>query len=247
MTDQNVNFTQQNKPNIKDLLDAHKRETQLSMNCVQIGIIQEFDATKQLATVEIAFKNVTTIALDGTETYSVYPLIVEVPVMVLFGGVDFMSMPIEVGDNCIVLFNDRSHEGWLYTGQILPPNQPVVHDLNDAIAIVGLRPLTNSIATYLTNGIRLSHGGGNAKMDLTDNLIATIATLFTHTGSMQITEDLQVGGDFTVLGVCKGNSGTLTIDDDIVQETGKILTAGNGATGTYTIVNVLNGIVTGGS
>ncbi len=246
------------------LLEEQKRDTQLSMNCVQIGIIQSFDADHQTATIKLALKQVTEIAPDGTKTIKEYPLILKCPVMTLFGGVDFMSMPIAAGDNCIVLFNDREIDNWLAAGNGQTPTTPRLHDISDAIAIVGIRPLTNSIATYLTNGIRLSHGGGNAKMDFTDNLISSLATLFIHHGNMTVTGDVDIEGDtlieenlhveggFTVDGDVDATGGTMHLKCNVTQDPAKSIQGGslhatNGANGTYTIVTVVDGIVISGT
>ena len=145
----------------------------------------------------------------------------------LFGGSSFLSMPVAEGDNCIVLFNDRELDQW-YSGTSQVPQTPRVHDLSDGIAIVGINPLTKSIATYLANGIRLSHGGSSG-MDLTDAAINTMALLFTHTGNMKITGDLELDGNLSVTGETHGISGgTLQVDSNFIQTPGKTMAAGNG-------------------
>lgn len=257
-------------PTLASTLEGIKTSTMRSMNCVQIGIIQSFDAATQLATVQIAMKQIKDILEDGTRIFEEYPIAGKCPVFFLFGGTDFISLPIAVGDPCILLFNDQEIDQWVKNGAGQYPVSIRTHDLSDAIALVGIRPLTNSVVGYITNGIRLSHDGGNSKIDIKTDLIETLATLLLHHGNMQVSGDaliegnLEVAGDaqvdgnalveggLTVLGQTRGNSGMFTIDADVVLTSGKTLTApvvsaGNGATGTYTIVNVVNGIVTGGS
>ncbi len=230
------------------LLDEHKRDIQLSLNCVQIGIIEAFDLNHQTATVKIALKQVAAIDPDGTRTIKEYPLVLKCPVMTLFGGVDFLSMPITAGDNCIVLFNDREIDNWLHAGNGQTPTTPRLHDISDVIAIVGIRPLTNSIVGFLANGIRLSHGGGNVTMDLKTDLIETLATLFLHHGNVEITGNTLMHGDLTIKGTTYGNDGDQwIIDSDIVQQAGRSIHAGNGANGTFGIVTVVDGIVISGS
>lgn len=231
-------------PELPDVLDERARETKTTLNAVQIGTIQEFDKDTQRATIKIAMKQVKSISEDGIREISEYPLLLECPVMTLFGGVDILSMPIVKGDNCIILFNDRQIDEWLYGGDDQVPISPRTHDLSDGIAIVGIRPLTNSITNYLENGIRLSHGEGNSQIDLKDDLIDTIADLFVHNGNMRISGNLQVDGNMIGSG---GIGGNIHLSSNLTQEAGKSISAGNGATGTFTIVNVENGIVTGGS
>jgi len=246
-----TNITSPNPPNLMNLLEDHKSEIQKAINCVQIGIIKEFDPATQKATIQVAFKQTISIDGKGNKTYAEYPLLVDCPVLVLFGGVDFMSMPIQPGDNCLILFNDREIDNWFVAGGVQAPTTSRVHDISDAIAIVGIRPLTNSIATYLANGIRLSHapgGGDQARIDLTDALITSVASLFYHHGDMRVSEDLQVDGNVTILGDTYGNgSNNLNLKANLIQESGKSIHAGNGANGTFNVVTVVDGIVISGS
>lgn len=235
------------RPDNSTVLKAQQRETQLSINCVKIGTIIEFDPNTQLASVQIAYKQVVSVDEAGNETLRDYPLLLECPVVVLFGGVDIISLPIQKGDSCLVLFNDRDIDYWLNHGDGGVPTTARLHDISDGVALVGIRPLTNSITNYLANGIRLSHGQGNSQIDLKENLIESIATLFLHNGNMEVTGNHLVKGNFTVEGTTYGNGGTWTIDSDIQQVSGRSIHAGNGATGTFHVVTVVDGIVTGGS
>lgn len=232
---------------LADVLDLNKRQTALSINAVKIGIVRAFDKDTQRADIEVAYKQVKDILEDGTRVYQEYPILMDLPVVVLFGGVDFLSLPIQVGDNCLVLFNDNEIDQWAKNGNGGNCSTFRMHDLSDGIALVGIRPLTNSIVGYLANGIRLSHSGGNSQVDLKDNLIESIATLFLHNGNMEVTGNHLVRGNFTVEGTTYGNAGTWTIDANIDQASGRTLKAGNGATGTFDMVTVVDGIVVSGS
>lgn len=267
MTDKNLGTI--GTPDLGSTLDAARQQTTAMLNCVQIGEIQSFDAVTQLATVKIAMKQTKDISEDGTRTLVEYPLLLECPVFFLFGGNDFLSMPITAGDGCIILFNDREIDQWLNHGPDQYPVSIRTHDLSDAIALVGIRPLTNSVVGYLTNGIRLSHGNGNTRIDLKTNLIESLATLLLHNGNIQVTGNgliegnltvegnTVVQGNLTVEGQGYGNGGTMTIDANLTLTGGKTFDAptvnggtvhaGNGATGTFSTVTVVDGIVTGGS
>lgn len=236
------------------LLDEQKRATQVAINCVQIGRITEFNPATQRASIQIAMKQIVDIAENGTKTFQEYPLLLECPVMVLFGGIDVITLPIVPGDNCIVLFNDRDIDSWSTSGDGNFPVTSRVHDINDAFALVGIRPLTNSIANYLANGIRLSHGGGNSQIDLKEDLIDSIAELFFHHGNMRISEDLTVDGDtlikgnLTVLGDTFGNgSDDQNLRANLIQEPGYEIHDGRRVSGVFSTVTVVDGIVVGGS
>lgn len=252
------------RPDSRTVNDALIRETQMQTNCHHIGVIRSFDTATQLANIEVAYKQVVAVDEDGTKTLKEYPLLGECPVVVLFGGVDVLTMPIQEGDTCLVLFNDRDIDQWLISGDGSTPTTARLHDLSDGIAIVGIRPLTNSITNYLANGIRLSHGIGNSQIDLKDDLIESIAELFLHNGNMQVTEDMEIngnervdgnvniGGSLTIGGNTYGNGGELPIHADVRIQAGYELESpevhvGNGATGTFDVVTVVDGIVVSGT
>lgn len=242
----NKNLPPIGKPTLAETLTLAKKQTQLEINAIKIGRIEAFYPNTQRADVSISHKQVVDVMEDGTRVYADYPVIMQCPVVTLFGGVDFMSMPIAVGDNCIVFFNDNEIDQWSANGDGKVCSTFRMHDISDAIALVGLRPLTNSIAGYLANGIRLSHGAGDSqtRIDLTNALISSFATLWEHNGSMRITGDLTVVGDMYGEG---SGGGTIRINSNIEQQTGRTLKAGNGVTGTFSIVQVEDGIVTGGT
>lgn len=228
-------------PDISRVLDAAKRDVKVAMNCVNIGIIQEFNPDNQTATIQIALKQVINIAPNGTKTFQEIPLILQCPVVVLFGGGSYLTMPIEPGDNCLVLFNDREIDNWLYNGGVQAPTSARIHDVSDAIALVGLRSFQNSITDYLVNGVRLSFAP-DSRIDLTEDAINSIAELFTHTGDMLIT------GNLTIIGDTYGDGdGNINLNANIIQSGGHSIHAGNGANGTFNVVTVVDGIVVSGS
>lgn len=257
---QNNQFT---PPSLSALMSELKKDIFNNLNCINVGIIQSFDEADQTATIRVAIKRVIEIKDDGTKVLRERPLLLKCPVVILFGGSTYMTFPIAEGDECLVLFNDREIDNFWTTGSVEAPSSPRAHSASDAIALVGIRSLQKSIENYLTTGIRLSHE--TARIDLTQDQIDSVASLFLHTGDFEATGDAAVGGsidvtvdgDFggdvsvagnlSVVGDMKGTGGTITIDDNIVQTPGNTLSAGNGASGTFTTVTVVDGIVTGGS
>ncbi len=257
-------------PDLGVAFETLKRDIFVNMNCVQIGIIEDFDAATQTATVQIVIKSVTSVANDGTQTVALKPLVKKAPVMMLYGGSSHITMPIAPGDNCLVLFNDREIDQWLVNGGTPVPETARAHDISDMIVFVGIHSFQNSIANYLTNGVRLAFST-TSKIDLTTNLIESIATLFKHNGNMRITGTLEVDGTsdlkgntlieanlhvtggMEIDGLVTGNGGgEFTMGNGIDLNShpihGGIVNSSNGVTGTFTnSVTVLNGIVTAGS
>lgn len=222
----------QSPPKLRDIFDAFKSEIAKEINCILPGIIQGFDMANQTATIQIAVKKILNVALDGTQTYAQYPVLQEVPVMILTGGSGHLTFPIAAGDSCIVLFNDRDIENWFLTGQASVPNSGRLHDKSDAFAIVGIRHSQNAIQSYFS-GTQLQHDE-NTKIEFT-------------AGNIKITGNVEVTGSLQVDGIESGESGTLNLNSNLVQSSGKSIHAGNGANGTFSNVTVVDGIVISGT
>jgi hypothetical protein len=140
---------------LKTLLSIHKRELFTSLHCLKSGTIQEFFPETQTSTITINHK-----FMLG-ETIGDYPELVDVPVFVPAGGQAALTMPIQKGDFCIVLFSDRDISAWLTHGKTdaLPPTRRK-HSIADGFAIVGFRPKTNPLADYNPAGVELHNADG---------------------------------------------------------------------------------------
>lgn len=237
MTDQPVSSLKQFvPPSHVNLLEQTKRDTATALNAVQIGIIQSFDASDQTATIQLALKQVIAVKPDGTKVLQEHPLLLKCPVMFLFGGGSYLTLPIEPGDNCIVLFNDREIDNWFANGGVQTPLTPRVHDIGDGMALVGIKNMQTAIANYLTNGVRIFRNA-QTKIDITDDLINSIGALFLHQGNFEIHGNLRIKG--TTYG---DDSDNWLIDANIVQLNGRAIHAGNGYNGTIGGVHFVDGI-----
>lgn len=116
-----------------------KRDIFKDLNCAQIGVIKAFDASDQSATIQIAMKRIVEIQDDGTKVLEDYPLILKCPVVFPSGGGFTLTFPVSDGDECLVVFADRGIDNWFVSGSGQQPASPRKHDINDAIAIVGIR------------------------------------------------------------------------------------------------------------
>lgn len=125
-------------PTLEDNFIELKQEIFSTLNCVQIGQLQSYDATNQTAEIAIQVKrriNRTTIA-D-------YPVLVDCPVFVLQGGGAYIDMPVQSGDYCLVLFNDRNMDTWWDSANVAEPLTRRKHALSDGIALIGINPRTS--------------------------------------------------------------------------------------------------------
>lgn len=149
-------------PELSDVLALQKQDVFASLNCVKVGNITAFDATKKTAQIQILFKRQFP---DGTTAS--YPILLDCPVFTLQGGGAYLQMPIAAGDQCIVLFSDRSLDEWYQNGAEAVPSSPRMHDMSDAIAIVGINALNSAAPATPSNKAILSYQGSTYEINST--------------------------------------------------------------------------------
>jgi len=140
-------------PQIADVLSLVKRETMLEINCVHVGKIKSYTSATNTATVTI---NVIRNLKNGTTLE--YPELEDCPVFMLYGGTASITMPIQAGDDCLILFNDRCLDDWALSGDVVAPTDTRIHSLSDGIVLVGVKSMADVTAVPSCLSI---HGGTN--------------------------------------------------------------------------------------
>ena len=141
-------------------VDAKKKELAIDLKVAKLGVIDSYDETTGTATVEIKTK-----FNEKTPREYEYPKIPDVPVL----KSKYFSYPIKPGDGCLIIFLDTDFTAWLDRGLTLSPASPRLHNLNDAIAIVGIDTLSER-PTFSNTNVEINAGNGkiDAKNDITD-------------------------------------------------------------------------------
>jgi hypothetical protein len=138
-----------------------------------VGVIDSFDATKQRANIVISYQRIIRDSA-GKETRKNYQPLINCPVMYLRGGTGRITLPITKGDPCIILFCDRDIDNWLESGVIAGPNSDRLHDMNDALALVGLSFSSNVVSGYIQNGISIKFS--TSEISLEDKIKIAVAS-----------------------------------------------------------------------
>lgn len=194
------------------------------------GVIQEFYPATQTATVKPAIQ-MQVVDMDGTTRYEDAPVLLQVPVCFPFAAGFALTMPVQAGDNCVLVFSQRCIDNWHELGGVQPPDDGALnrhHDLSDAFAILGVPDLTQVIPEWLTEGIELRNTARSTRVTVKDN-------------SAEV--------------VCGGNSisisrQTTTITGNV--ETDSHVAVGTGWSGIFVdalgkVMTVQDGIIIGGS
>lgn len=149
-------------PNMGQIIKTSGLNIASELNCMRIGIVQEFYPDDLTVQVQIAGKKQVGLNPDGTQIVREYAPIYA---KVCYCN-PFITYPIKQGDECILLFADREIESWFINGDINPETHPRMHDLTDAVALFGIRSIPNMIQ-ILNDCLHLFFG--NSSIELTKN------------------------------------------------------------------------------
>jgi hypothetical protein len=160
------------------------------------GIVQSFDAAAVTAVVQPAVQGETKDK-DGTVSKRDMPLLVDVPVVFPRGGGVTLTFPVKAGDECLVVFSSRCIDGWWQDGGSQPSLDSRMHDLSDAIALVGPFSQKAKIGGISTTSAQLRSDDGNTFVEVLAGHVnvrsATAVTL--QAPSVTITcDDVQING-----------------------------------------------------
>jgi hypothetical protein len=124
------------------------------------GIITSYDPAKQRASVRCAIKR---RYPDGTLTEM--PVIQDVPVQFPKGGNFHFTWPVAAGDECILVFSERSLEVWKRDGGVVNPIDGRKFNISDAVALVGVSTSKKFIPGASATKARMVNGSTEVELD----------------------------------------------------------------------------------
>jgi hypothetical protein len=166
------------------------------------AIVQSFNATAQTVVVQCALLE--NVRINGIQQSVDLGLISDVPIQFVTGGTWSLTVPIQAGDECILVFADGCIDAWFQSGGQQSRIDGRRHALSDAIALFGVRSQPRKLTNYSTTSAQLRSDDGDTVIDLAPNVITIKAATITVQG-----QQVNVTGSTNV--AISGNN-TTTID-----------------------------------
>lgn len=176
------------------------------------GKIISFNPDKQTATVQPGIKS---IYFNFEEQIEVeLPEIIECPVAVFRGGGFCVTYPIQPGDECLIIFCERSIDRWFQDGPGFVPMHMRTHDYSDAIIFPCIHSQKNLISDYNAGKLQIRSENNNIVISLdssgkleirnnTESLLTILADLLTALSEDGVDADgfkpLEGQGDYSDL------------------------------------------------
>ena len=178
------------------------------------GVIVSYDPAKMTAVVQPALQVFHT-QIDGTRVPTTLTTISDVPVHFPGGGGHMLTFPVKAGDECWLVFSERSIDNWFQHGGVQQPSDWRMHDINDPVCHVGVRSQPNVPAGGLNpNAVELRSDDGatvvrvdgvNHALTLIGQTVTVNAPVVTIAGPGGGKATVNVTGDIVA-------SGTITAD-----------------------------------
>lgn len=156
-------MTNRVEPDLRDILENLKEDIFYEFNCHKVGVIESFNTDNQTASIKLIDKGIR--KTSDRDIIQEFSLLQDCPVVINKGLNGGLTMPISIGDTCLVLFNDRDIDNWFDNGLSQRPNTRRSHDLADAIAIVGIRNQVNKITNFNNNATELNYLTNKISLD----------------------------------------------------------------------------------
>lgn len=202
-------------------ISAAGTKTAMDINCMRIGVVQEFYPENLTAQIMLVDKKLMGLNPDGSQVLEEYPPIYA---KVCYCN-PFCTFPLTQGMECILLFNDRELETWFINGGSNIQAYPRMHDLTDAIAIVGIRSLPQMIQ-ILTDCLHLFYGQSDLQLKAQQAVLNSPQIDLNGTNAVNV------------------NSATITLQGDTVNINGNLIINGQAYTA-HTHSNGNDGAPTG--
>lgn len=130
---------------------------------------------------------------DGSETLVNLPLLVDVPICFPSAGGFTLTLPIQAGDEVLVIIASRCIDSWWQNGGIGVPMETRMHDLSDGFAVPGPRSQPRVVPNISSANAQLRNDAGTVYLEITPlGRINLVAPLGVH-----VTGDLVVSGEVT--------------------------------------------------
>lgn len=208
----------------EETLEKVKTNSVASARSALPGIIQSFDPDTVTCVVMLCAKSGSPAPVEdrSKRTSMDFPLLVDLPVVFPRGGGCTLTFPVKAGDECLVIFSDRSIDFWWQNGGVQEPADWRSHDLSDAFVIPGPQSQPTKISGISSTGAQLRTDDGTAYIEVGTGGDITATT----TGQATINApEIVLNGNVTINGnLSQGMSegggtatmrGPVTVTDDV--------------------------------
>lgn len=152
-----------------------------SLRVAMPGIVYAFDAEKQTVKVQPAIME--NVIQNQVPTAVTLPLLEDVPIVVPRAGGVGLTLPIQIGDECLVVFADMCIDDWWQAGGIRTQLERRRHNLADAVAVFGLWNQKRVLSGYSQSSAQLRSDDGDTYLEVLPGAVNAAQNLNVENGA----------------------------------------------------------------
>lgn len=161
------------------------------------GIIQSVNYEAQTVEVQCAIRE--KMIMNRNVGHIDIPILLDVPFFYPTGGGYMVTMPVNVGDECLVVFADMYIDAWWQSGGVQNQVERRRHDLSDGFAIIGFHSQPKRISGYSGNSVQIRTESGGNFIELQGGTVNIVADV-NISGNLTVSSNATVNGSHTVEG-----------------------------------------------
>lgn len=138
------------------------------------GIVEAVDLAKQTLSVQPAIQ-AKVRQPDGSQSWVVMPLLVDVPIVWPRAGGFSLTFPIKAGDEVLVVFSSRCIDAWWQSGGIQVQAELRMHDLSDGFAILAPTSQPRKLSGVSSTSTQLRSDDGQTFVEVTPTKVNVVA------------------------------------------------------------------------
>ena len=207
------------------------------------AIITEVNYSRYTVSAQPAIQGIIEGA-DGVPQYQNLPLLINVPICFPCGGNFNVTLPVQAGDECLIIFASRCIDAYWTSGGVQKPQEIRMHDLSDGLCI--LAPYSQKRAreagAFASDAFVIRDDKNNNFIRLTKNGVLDILHASNLIINTQGNTTINVSGNVdltanstTITAPTNKINGTLTVSGLITGQGGLSISGGSGAQVTGTI------------
>lgn len=161
-----------------------------NLRCASPGIIESFDSATQTVQVRVAIRE--RIKINGVLEDAEIPLLLDVPLVLPRAGGYILTMPVQAGDECLVIFSDTCIDAWFQSGGVQNQMSLRRHDLSDGFAVLAPWSQPKVLSNYSTDSAQLRNETGDHYIELKSsemNLVFGSSTIKLSDSGVEINGD----------------------------------------------------------
>lgn len=212
-----------------EMFQRFRDATGIDLRVAAPGIIKSVDYAKQTCTVQLAIRE--KLNFNGNLEWVEIPELPDVPFFIYSGGGYCLTLPVNIGDECLVVFGDNCMDAWWQSGDVQNQIERRRHDLSDGFAIVGFRSQPHVVSGYSSSTAQLRNATGDAYIEISGSDINIKAGTLTINANAIVNGTTTMNANLAVNSTANITSSTTIEGRSFVGHTHNGVQSGGGSTG----------------